>query len=69
MSTILHPDNMDNATVAQLLDEMGRMNADCVRIVIGRRNNPIAAAILVRGPDTQGYLEAIEAKDQELGKA
>ena len=69
MQGLLDYEKWATTTVAELLGQMAEINADVVRLVLGKDGKAAAAIVLVRGEDTLPYLEALDAKERELEDA
>ena len=69
MQGLLDYEKWATTTVAELLGPMAEINADVVRLVLGKDGKAAAAIVLVRGEDTLPYLEALDAKERELEDA
>ncbi|MCE8027517.1 hypothetical protein HOP54_02280 [Halomonas daqingensis] len=65
---LIDTDEIGEATVSQLLRDMGAEKSPNVAVAITRRHQfqPIAALICLHGPNTERYMAAIEAVTKQI---
>lgn len=65
---LIDTDEIGDASVSQLLHDMGAADAEQVMVAITRRRRfePIAALICLHGPHTQRYLDAISQVEKDI---
>lgn len=65
---LVDTDEIGNASVSQLLHDMGAASGEQVAVAITRSHQfePFAALICLHGPHTQRYLEAIRQVERDI---
>ncbi|MCG9078897.1 hypothetical protein [Laribacter hongkongensis] len=67
MGRLFDIEKWDTVTLADAMGELADMSASKVTVrLTGENECPFAALVLIRGKDTVAYLDALEAKEQEL---
>ncbi|MCG9024248.1 hypothetical protein LH417_15225 [Laribacter hongkongensis] len=67
MGRLFDIEQWDTVTLADAMGELADMDASMALFQpTGKNERPVAALVLIRGDDTRAYLDALEAKEQEL---